>query len=308
MDQTRRLTPGLRRILTSAGTGALAFVISQLGNQEVSVSVMLTTVFGATVLIADFLVSFERRLVAYEGELANHTREVERLVDRGFARINKATALYSLLEESRLDIAAIDRLVRGAAQIGGQPEIVHVFAQRVVGRVAGLMEGLQAGEAGYDGEDRDWILTLTDSASISIDATSTAVDEGFWDSEMGLTYLQVQREAINRGVKVRRVFILDNPTEQEMEEARLVGRRQAALNVSVRVVRTQDLPHAARLGPMMDFIVFDQAISYEVTPGLPVEEITQPMIASTRLVLRPERVTRRMQRFNDLWNASEPVE
>lgn len=32
------------------------------------------------------------------------------------------------------------------------------------------------------------------------------------------------------------------------------------------------------------------------------------MIASTRLVLRPDRVNRRMQRFNDLWNASEPVE
>ncbi|MCP2307175.1 MULTISPECIES: DUF6879 family protein [Kitasatospora] len=303
-----RLTPALRRILTSAGTGALTFVISQLGDQDVSVSIMLTTVLGATVLIADFLVSFERKLSAHEGALDRHTREVEHLVDQGFARINKATALYSRLEDSKLDIDAIDRLVRGAAQIGGQPDIVHIFAQRVVGRVAGLMEGLQAGEAGYDGEDRDWILTLTDSATLSIDATSTAVDTNFWNSELGLSYLQSQREAISRRVKIRRVFILDNPTDAELEEARRVGRAQAALNVSVRVVATKDLPPSARLGPMMDFIVFDQAISYEVTPGLPSGLESQPMIASTRLVLRPDRVNRRMQRFNDLWNASEPVE
>ncbi|GAA4861364.1 DUF6879 family protein [Kitasatospora sp. NPDC048365] len=303
-----RLTPALRRMLTSAFTGALTFVISQLVAQDVSTSVMLTTVLGATVLIADFLVSFERRLAAYEGALSSHTREVESLVDRGFARINKATALYARLEESKLDIAVIDRLVRSAAHLGGQPEIVHAFVQRVVDRVVALMEGLQAGVAGYDGEDRDWILTLADSTAVSIDATSTAVDAGFWNSELGLRYLAAQREAIARGVKVRRVFILDDPSPEDLEEARQVGRAQAALNVAVRIVATRDLPHAARLGPMMDFIVFDQAVSYEVTPGLPVESLGPAMIAGIQVVASPDRVSRRMQRFNDLWNASEPIE
>ncbi|WP_354641941.1 DUF6879 family protein [Kitasatospora camelliae] len=299
----------MKRILTSVVSGGVSYGLTQLTKQSNSTSLIVGTLVGGTVLMVGFLIGFERRLTGVEHALEEHTTEMQTLVGGGFARINEATELFGRVESSRLDTGEVTELVRSALEIGpDRPEIVHGFAQKEIRRLAVLMRELRTGEAAYDGEDRDWLLTLAGSANATIDATSTAVDVGFWTSELGLRYLAAQREAIDRGVKVRRVFILDSPTAEELAEVHRVGRQQAALNVSVRVVTTADLPAPVRLDPMFDFIVFDQAISYEVTPGLPVEQAAQPVIASTRLVLRPDRVARRMRRFNDLWNASEPVE
>jgi hypothetical protein len=56
--------------------------------------------------------------------------------------------------------------------------------------VVGFLEQLShGGEIHYDGEDREWLLTLTGRASISIGATSrgtpgpdgSLIDEGLWN-------------------------------------------------------------------------------------------------------------------------------
>ncbi len=63
-------------------------------------------------------------------------------------------------------------------------------------------------EIAYDGEDREWMLGLTAEASRSIDAISLSTvdagirgfDGGLWTSDLGTRYLELQHEAIARGV------------------------------------------------------------------------------------------------------------
>lgn len=307
-DQAVRLPPLVRRTLSTCAAAALAVLLGRATHQSPGTDLTVAVAAAGITLIVEFLVSFERRLVGLEGELDRHTTQMGRLVATSFAQISEATKLFARVDGSRLRADAVTQLVRHATEIGADgPEIVHAFAQNEFERLSNLLRGLQGGEATYDGEDHDWLLNLCTSASATIDATSTAVDVGFWRTELGLRYLAAQREAIERGVKVRRLFILESPEPAAMEEIQRVCQQQAALGVAVKLVTTNELPASVKLDPMFDFIVFDQSLSYEVTPGLPIEHTSHPVIANTRLVLRPDRVGRRVKRFNDLWNVSEPV-
>jgi hypothetical protein len=75
---------------------------------------------------------------------------------------------------------------------------------------------------------------------------------------------------------------------------------QREMGISIRVLDWSEIP-GTRRGGLFDFILFDDVISYEVTPASRIEGHAKPSIVNTRLELRQTRVRDRMVRFRDLW-------
>ncbi|WP_181799318.1 SCO2521 family protein [Kitasatospora acidiphila] len=236
---------------------------------------------------------------------------VQRVRDHLASQVSHATELFDRLQKTPLANGVMTQLVNNITELGDhQPAIVGAFTRRELRRLSDLLKELKAGQAAYDGEDQDWLLTLTHSAATAIDAISTAVDIGFWSTELGRRYLDAQRAAVRRGVPVRRIFVLQSSDQRAAERIRRVGCTHRDLGLNVRMVAVRDLPAWVRR-PMSDFIVFDHAISYEVqTDQSGSDDSAGPdlMVASTLLVLSEDKVARRRQRFEDLWVIAGPLD
>jgi hypothetical protein len=182
--------------------------------------------------------------------------------------------------------------------------------------MAQFLKEICDGNAFYLGEDRDWLLALTRCARNSIDATSLpgvdgraqGFEGGFWDTDLGNRYLEYQKEAVGRGVKIRRVFVLEDPATAADDSFRRMCRRHADIQIEVRVLEPEAIPsplHDLRF----DFILFDGAVSYQVTPATRVPHpVVRPHIVNTTLVLRPDLLSRNRAHFEALWAAAEPFD
>jgi hypothetical protein len=193
------------------------------------------------------------------------------------------------------------------------PALVQAFAQWEISRISTLLRELGEGNVIYEGEDRDWLLGLTHNTERTLDALSLNVvdqgpsefDGGFWTTDAGQRYLEAQRDRIRSGVRIRRIFFVDSTERRGSEMFRRICKMHTEIGVQVRVLMPADL--ASPLG-LFDFIVFDDVLSYEVTPAAPqVGQITTHTFVHTLLVLETPRVKQRTERFKELWElASEP--
>ncbi len=266
-------------------------------------------------LVVQYLSDFDRRLDQVERRLTAHATEMSSVVGNGFSKINQATELFGLVEQSALRQGAVIELVRNATEIDASRPLVHALAEDQIGRMSDFLKELRDGDAMYDGEDRDWLLGLTRHSRATIEATSTMTadaggvdfDGGFWMNDIGRRYLEKQGEAVQRGVKVRRVFVLKSKELVTDATFLRVYRDQKAIGVDVRVVDPTAIP-ATRKNAVVDFILFDNAISYEVNPAVTVEDGAKPTIVSTRLVLKQTAVDEKMHLFRDLWNAARDLD
>lgn len=98
---------------------------------------------------------------------------------------------------------------------------------------------------------------------------------------------------------------MDTPEQitREIENLRV---RQVRANIDVKIAAFSELPEELKIFPVNNFVVFDGAISYEVSPDFSTargqtNEPVNPMIASTKLVLRTTDVDKRIERFDALW-------
>ncbi|HKR49189.1 MAG TPA: hypothetical protein VJT72_06335 [Pseudonocardiaceae bacterium] len=315
----------IRKIFFTFVIGGLAYLITSMVSSEQQSQawgIIVSLFIGACTLVIQFIADFDNRLESVEEKQEKHLTEMRSLVENGFAKMSEATALFRELEASAMQTDAVTRLVRHSTQIDpSSPPLIHGFAQSQVNRTSQFLKELsEGGQIAYDGEDRDWMLDLTIQSRVSIDATSLSTvdaggisyDDGLWTSEYGQRYLELQRNAIRRGVTVRRIFILDNAkltisklaTESDFLR---IYRRQQDLGIQTRVLEQSTIPHDFK-NLLFDFIVFDGVISYEVTPASRVEDTMNPTIVKTNLTLRPERVKERMQRFEALWEAARKIE
>ncbi len=170
------------------------------------------------------------------------------------------------------------------------------------------------GEITYDGEDRDWLLGLTREAERSVDAISLSTvdsgmrgfDGGLWTSDLGTRYLEFQREAIARNVRIRRIFVLENEDLARDEAFLLITQMQRDAGVEVRMLDHRLIPDW--LQPMIfDFIVFDSAVSYETTSATKFSEgQTRPAVVRTLLGPKSARVRSLEDQFELLWEAASP--
>lgn len=304
------------KIFITLLTSGLTYLITALADQPRIWISTVSVLIGGFTLVVQFLSDFEKRLECVEGKQEAHSTKVQSLIKDGFARTNEVMELFQAVEASALQTDTVTQLVQHATQIGpGSPPLVYGFAQLQISRMSQFLKELsEGGEVSYDGEDRDWILGLTMQAQHTIDATSlSTVDavgsgfgDGFWTSEFGQRYLECQREAIHRGVAIRRVFILDSPGRARESDFLRTYWQQRDLGIHTKVLDRSTTPPVLK-NLLFDFIVFDGVISYEATPAARIEETVKPTIVKTNLALQPQRVRERIRRFENLWVAAQEL-
>lgn len=296
----------LRKVLITAVTGGVAYVITTVAQQDPTWSVTLSVLIGGVALVIQFLIEFEGRLQQLEASLRTT-----------FHKVNEATELFKLLEESALQADVVTQLVRNSAQIKPNlPSLVHDLAQSELGRISAFLKELSDGDAvTYDGEDRDWLLGLTRCVTKSISAVSmTTIDSGLsnmegglWSTDLGKRYLDEQGVATERrGVQIRRLLVLDSGLSADADEVLRLCRKHQEVGVEVRTLEPGRAPASIRTA-LFDFVVFDDTISYEVNTGPVVADDGTPTIVNTRLVLQPARVASRARDFERLWTVGQPV-
>jgi hypothetical protein len=299
----------LRKILITASVGIPTFFVTDddgpflSGDPEPQAWGLILTVFiSAVVFVVQYLIEVDKQLEATRREVVD-----------GLSRINEATELFGLVEASAVQTDVVTQLVRNATRVDKEmPQLVQAFAQWEIARISTLLRELGEGNVIYEGEDRDWLLGLTHNTRRSLDALSLNVvdqgpgefDGGFWTTDAGQRYLEAQRDRIRDGVTIRRIFFVDRSERLESEMFRRICKMHTEIGVQVRVLKPGAL--ATPLG-LFDFILFDDVVSYEVTPSAPqVGEITTHTFVHTLLVLEPPRVKQRTDRFRELWEAASP--
>jgi hypothetical protein len=306
-----------RKIFVTLAIGGAALTITNLTEQPPVWGLTLSCFIGGVTLVVQFLIDFENRLKAVEDNQLDHSKRMEKLVEEEFCKINEATELFGLVEASAVRTDVVTQLVRNSTQIDPQcPSLVYRFAQREIGQMSDFLRELSNDNVTYDGEDRDWMLGLGQLVESTISATSLTtvdaggkgfVDGGLWTSDLGQRYLEVQRDAVKRGVAVRRVFIMDRPDLANDSALLEICQGQQKIGIQVRVLDASAIP-GTRKSSLFDFILFDDVISYEVTPASRIGDGMNPSIVTTRLVLSPKRVKERIQRFDDLWLSANELE
>ncbi len=303
----------LRKIVVTTIVGAVSFPFTQLLFDSLPGQVITAAAFGGVILLIQFLVDFEKRLAKVESRMTDSVAEIRRVVEQGFSKVNDATQLLAKVETAGLQTVAVTQFMRHAAGISADaPCLVCTFAQLEIDRVSEFLRQLGDEEANYEGEDQDWLLGLTRCAEQCIDAISLPeVDAAgnsflsFWDSHLGRHYLDLQRDGIRRGVRIRRVFVTERDDMDQEPVLQRVCRLQTELGIEVRLLHPAAVPRAIR-GSLFDFILFDNTISYEATPAAHVELGETPMILNTRLILRAARVEERIERYKSIWASAVP--
>ncbi|WP_330457752.1 hypothetical protein OIB37_13055 [Streptomyces sp. NBC_00820] len=283
-DGARRL---MQKLLVTVLAGGVVYVLSTVlaPTADDVWQLVLSVLCGGAVLIVQFMVTFAHQL----GDLKSS-------VEKRFIDIGRATKLFNEVEKLRDD--GVPRLAESATHVVSiGPQILHDFAREEINRLALQMDDLTNLSAECPGENHDWLLSLTKCAKRSVYATSTSVDRDFWSTEPAGRYLEAQRKAIeDRGVTVRRLFVVRQTTD--IPGLADLCKEQRDVGIEVRVVALSQLPLYVQRGKMIDFIVFDEELSYEIG----VDQLS--VNSWTTVNARADDVQQRIRRFGELWNAS----
>jgi hypothetical protein len=310
-----------RKIVLTLLTGSLTFIFSAIldGPLDVPLSqqIVLSTLIGGLTLLVQFLFDFEKRIGELEEEQNKCLTAIRTSVVDCFSRISEATSLMSSIDGAVLSTESLTGVLRSASAVSDRSHpLVLDLAHAEIERVALLLRSLGEGkEIFYDGEDREWLLGLTKNVRSTIDATSLATvdagsanfEGGLWMNDLGGRYLDLQRVASDRGVRIRRIFVFDDLPDIDPEDFHQICVSQRAAGVEVRELESTMVPLNLK-NLIFDFVVFDGAISYETTPATRMDTEGRPAIVTTRLVLDIERVRGRSRRFESLWEVAQPVE
>jgi hypothetical protein len=320
-EESRRVrsnTKVILKIFLTLLAGGTAFLITHLSSESLIWELTMSVLTGGIALLVQFLNDFENRLEKVEQKQEVHTDEIRSLIKDGFVKTNKATELFQAVEASALQTDAVIQLVRNSAQISpASPPLIYEFAQLQIDRMSDFLKELSGGGVvEYDGEDRDWLLGLTMQAKHTIDATSLSAvdaggkgfDGGLWTDDLGLRYLKLQREAMSRGVAIRRIFIVNRPGQTDETEFMRICQQHKNLGIQVKILDRSKILDKILDASLFDFVVFDGVLSYEATPASLIEDSMKPTIVKTHLVLPPERVKERVQRFEELWACAQKLE
>ncbi|MEV6600883.1 hypothetical protein AB0M36_29160 [Actinoplanes sp. NPDC051346] len=301
------------KILVTAVAGGLTYLLTNATNQPEIWQLTMSVFVGGIVLVTQVLIEYDLAVIDLKATMTEHSQRTEDVVDRRFAQVSEATALYGRVEATALREDQITRLVCSAASIRADDHLLRRFADYEINRLARLFDGLESGWAFYEGEDRDWLLDLTACVEETIDATSMTsfdtpkgfVDEGqFWASDLGQRYLAQQRRAINdRGVRVRRLFVLDDASAEDAARIETLVSPHRKIGVETRVLRQSKLDFLLQ-PDLFDFILFDGRLSYELRSASVLGPEARPLIASVTLVV-DWRVEDRKQRFEQLWRDAD---
>ncbi|MDR7273837.1 hypothetical protein [Catenuloplanes atrovinosus] len=106
-------------------------------------------------------------------------------------------------------------------------------------------------------------------------------------------------------MKVRRIFLIDQPGGGIEPEVRRTCERQSRMGIEIRLLDRAMIPDVRRVDGL-GFIVFDGLMTYEVIPSS-MEVEARSAIAETRLLLSQKRVRKFTEIFHDLWEAGQEL-
>lgn len=315
-----------RRFLLAAGFGAAAVAATLAAGDTSGASIAAITVAVAAAAIAgDFLHGVAQRLHRLERRaddaldqagavLESAATQMRADVDRRFAQLTTVPQAFGLQPLDHTRATELVKVVQNAYAFEHHSSpLANAFIQAETQRFNLLLHQLRAGEGTYDGEDRDWLLTLTRTCARTLDATSLTTTDaggrlrfsgGFWESDLGLHYLELQAEAVRRGVTIRRVFILEDAKITEDLTYQAMCERQRRLGFEIRYL-VPDMVSVGLHNKLDDFILFDNEISYEVVASLAPGN-ARPVISSTHLALNRMLVAKRVRQFAEIWDAALP--
>jgi hypothetical protein len=325
--QRKPATQGvLRQSLISASVGIGTFAASQavdviLDYSKLVSALLLSILMGGITMLVQFLVQFEGRLDVLEDAQGATLQDIRTQVERieegqerlqkqvaasfedNFSRISRATEVFAEIQAGRVpDAEHFEDLLRSSVRVGGDaPEVLVGVAQRGMDQLTQFVKALASGNRiPYPGEDREWLIGLAESTRRSIDAISFPVidgtDDGFWSTDLGVRYLALQREAIAlREVRIRRIFVITDPDRDLTETFAGIRVDQHQSGVNVRTLDASKLGEELR-SLIRDFILFDDRVSYELTP-----DVQDPPLKRTHLVVEPEMLQERRDLFDRLW-------
>jgi hypothetical protein len=303
------------KIVLSLAAGSLVFGITSFIKQNIVQGVLLSVLVSGIVLLVEFLIEFEESI-----------EQLKISQRQGLANFSEATRLYEKVQRSPVDRTDVDFLLD---QIGNLDADTHSLLLALVNNEIRRMGTFikQVNEAGtvrssveqpfsvlYAGEDREWLLALTLVARKSIDAISLSTidagvhdyDGGLWRSDLGRRYIEQQREAIRRGLQIRRIFYFDRPEISQDTAFQGIYAQQAAIGVNVRILEEAVLAKERR-GLVSDFVVFDSCLAYEMQSSVALADGHRPERLVTWLSAKEERVHDLMGRFDEMWQlAHEP--
>ena len=285
--------------------GLITLVASHLGGMQVSNTLELAAIVAFGVALILFIVDTEIRLSA-----------VGELVTTGFAKTGRLAELSAKMERSSLGPVLLAEFLETASQVDARVNpLLQRVARQEISRLTAFARQLQVGgEISYDGEDRDWLLGLTREAQASIDAISLStvdagvlgLDGGLWTSDLGIRYLDDQRKAIARDLRIRRIFVVEREDMAHDESFLRVTQMQRNAGVQVRMLAQKLIPDYLQ-SMIFDFIIFDGVVSYETAAVTPfTADQPRPGTLRTRLVPEPTRVRDLKQRFDQLWELADP--
>jgi hypothetical protein len=320
--------------------GLIALAAARAGGMPGRDSLVLATVvaFGSALIL--FILDTEARISAVDERMAAGLAKIDKLAElsstversildtearilavdermaAGFAKIGKLAELSTMMERSILDTELLTDFLETASRMDGRVNpLLQRLARREIERATTFIRQLPVGgEITYEGEDRDWLLGLAREARQSIDAISLSTvdaglrgfDGGLWTSDLGTRYLELQREAIVRGVRIRRIFVFENEDLAHDETFLKITQMQSDVGVEVRMLDHQLIPDWMQ-SMIFDFIVFDRAVSYETTPATTFTGgQRRPAILRTLLAPMSVRVNHLEDQFEQLWNAADP--
>jgi hypothetical protein len=268
----------LWKLIVTVGSAALAYGLTGALDQAEPWRLTMSAFTAGVVLI-----------VVVMADVAERTRAASALV----ASASSANTLLTLAEGT-LGGDSLTHLIEAAARIDRRQPGQLRFADRQVQRLTGLLEGLSAGRAEHRG-DLDWRAGLIESALAEVDVagmvSTSLVPEEDLDGAL---------QAIKRGVRIRRVFLISTREPGGDEEALLRPYRK--VGVDIRVLRSDDFDFLLD-GTLTEFAVFDGQLSYEVRQPAGLDA-TLPPVA---VVADEERVAARQRRFDEIWEAAERV-
>jgi hypothetical protein len=289
------------KVLFTILAGAFVYLLTNVTRQPPVWQLTMSIFVGGIVLVVQILI-----------ETAEESRRTARIV----VQMDEVAALFTRTDEELG--RSIAQFVRTATRIDGTPGLRLRFANLQIRRMTTLFDGLERGSVEYEGEDRDWLLGLTETAMETIDAISTASfrkgrtfvdEEDLWTSDLGMRYLTGQRKAVDRGVKIRRLFLLDEDpeagSEANLEMTVRLLEPHKKIGIETRVIRSSNLDFLVQAN-LADFVLFDDKISYELEPA-PSMGSVRPVIARSMLVVDGDRVHERRGRFESLWANGEKI-
>jgi hypothetical protein len=293
------------KLILAVLLGLVAIVSSAVGGLSGRSALELGAVVFFGILLVLMLIEFEARFAG-----------LHEYVSAGFAKIDRSAQQFELMERSAIGPDVLAEFLEASGRVGPDVSpLLQRLARREIERVTWFVRQLPVGnEIGYDGEDREWLLGLTAEAQRSIDAISLSTvdagmrgfDGGLWTSDLGSRYLDLQRDAMSRQVAVRRIFVFEKDDLVRDETFQKITQTQRDLGIDVRMLDQQLIPDWLR-SMIFDFIIFDGAVSYEMTPATAFNAGgIRPAIVRTVLAPRQARIDDLAVKFEQLWDAADP--